>query len=221
MKHLRAARPAIVEVYEAWSLRACCTIFAILLSERISSCKGRRHSGIVRDSKPKTASRCVSSGADRSGAEHRKRAATLTFVSRPRGLADDRDGHYGSEMITEEQARSFAQEWIEAWNSHDLERILAHWADDCSFSSPLIVRVLNEPSGRVHGKEALRRYWRRGLEAFPGLHFELDTVYVGHDTLVITYLNHRGQKVAEWLRLNADLLAIDGGGNYGPLPHSP
>ena len=30
-------------------------------------------------------------------------------------------------MITEEQARPFAKDWIEAWNSHDLERVMSHY----------------------------------------------------------------------------------------------
>jgi hypothetical protein len=28
-------------------------------------------------------------------------------------------------MLTQQQAQDFAQDWIEAWNSHDLDRILA------------------------------------------------------------------------------------------------
>ena len=33
-------------------------------------------------------------------------------------------------------SRRFAAEWIEAWNAHDLERILAHYADDFEMASP-------------------------------------------------------------------------------------
>ena len=32
--------------------------------------------------------------------------------------------------LTHEFARRFAEEWIAAWNAHDLERILAHYTDD-------------------------------------------------------------------------------------------
>ena len=27
-------------------------------------------------------------------------------------------------------ARTFAEEWVAAWNAHDLERILAHYSDE-------------------------------------------------------------------------------------------
>jgi ketosteroid isomerase-like protein len=32
--------------------------------------------------------------------------------------------------ITKEWAESFAVEWIEAWNGHDLPRVLSHYTDD-------------------------------------------------------------------------------------------
>jgi hypothetical protein len=113
-------------------------------------------------------------------------------------------------MITVEQANQFAHEWIEAWNSHDLERIVAHWAEDCVFTSPFVARFMNDPAGRVRGKEALRSYWSRALAGFPNLRFELQTVFVGHDSMVIAYRNDRGQLGAEWLRIGSDGRAVEG-----------
>ena len=34
--------------------------------------------------------------------------------------------------------QEFAKEWIDAWNSHDLDRILAHYAEDIEISTPMI-----------------------------------------------------------------------------------
>jgi hypothetical protein len=48
-------------------------------------------------------------------------------------------------------ALRFAEEWAAAWNAHDLDRILTHYADDVVCSSPHIVRRLAESSGEVHG----------------------------------------------------------------------
>jgi ketosteroid isomerase-like protein len=39
-------------------------------------------------------------------------------------------------MMTAEFAAQFAEEWIAAWNSHDLDRILSHYADDFEMASP-------------------------------------------------------------------------------------
>ncbi len=117
-------------------------------------------------------------------------------------------------MLTPAAAAAFVSEWIAAWNAHDLERILAHWADDAVFTSPLAARLLGG-DGTVHGKAALRSYWARGLAVNPDLRFELDRVLVGTDSLVIAYRNHRGQACGEWLRLDAAGRAIAGAAHYG------
>jgi ketosteroid isomerase-like protein len=44
--------------------------------------------------------------------------------------------------MTEADAQEFALEWIAAWNSHDLERILRHYTDDVEVTSPLVETVL-------------------------------------------------------------------------------
>ena len=39
-------------------------------------------------------------------------------------------------MLTQEFALEFADEWIAAWNSHDLDRVLRHYAADAELTSP-------------------------------------------------------------------------------------
>ena len=96
----------------------------------------------------------------------------------------------------------FAEEWVAAWNSHDLDRILSHYAADIVFLSPLAQRRLGD--GRVEGQDVLRTYWRAGLDAQPGLRFELENVLVGHHCLTILYRNHRGEAAAETFEFGAD-----------------
>jgi len=101
-------------------------------------------------------------------------------------------------MITKEYAEQFAYEWIAAWNSHDLERILSHYADDFEFSSPFVIQIVGEPSGTLTGKQAVGAYWAKGLARLPDLHFELSSVLWGVRTLVIHYRRHDGRMAAEW-----------------------
>jgi ketosteroid isomerase-like protein len=82
-------------------------------------------------------------------------------------------------MIDRTWADTFARDWIEGWNSRDLERVLAHYADDFEMTSPLIVERLGIADGRLKGKETVRRYWAQGLAATPQLHFDLSDVMVG------------------------------------------
>ena len=59
-------------------------------------------------------------------------------------------------MIDRTFAQRFATEWVDSWNSHDLERVLAHYADEFEMSSPFIVEWMGEPSGRLKGKDKIR-----------------------------------------------------------------
>ncbi|MCB1672203.1 MAG: nuclear transport factor 2 family protein [Gammaproteobacteria bacterium] len=100
-------------------------------------------------------------------------------------------------MISREFAEAFAAEWIDAWNSHDLDRILSHYADDFQFASPFIPLVANEPSGILNGLASVRDYWNRALERRPDLHFELVSLLIGVASLVICFTRHDGRTGAE------------------------
>jgi ketosteroid isomerase-like protein len=104
--------------------------------------------------------------------------------------------------LTPEFARQFAEEWVAAWNAHDLERILSHYEDDFEMASPVILQLAGEPSGRLHGKAAVGAYWARALAAFPNLHFELQDVLAGIGSITIYYHGHRG-RVAEIFRFSS------------------
>jgi ketosteroid isomerase-like protein len=95
-------------------------------------------------------------------------------------------------MITREFADHFAQEWVDAWNSHDLERILSHYSDVFEMSSPYIAQIAGEPSGVLKGKAAVAAYWAKALERMPTLRFELHSTLVGAESLVIYYRGARG-----------------------------
>ena len=117
-------------------------------------------------------------------------------------------------VIDSSWAHQFAEDWIDAWNSHDLERILAHYADDFEMSSPLIVERMNEPSGTLKGKAAIRPYWQIGLAANPPLKFELIEVLVGIDSTTLYYRRMNGKMAAEVLIFNAQGQVVKGMAHY-------
>lgn len=108
----------------------------------------------------------------------------------------------------------FAQTWIDVWNSHDLERIMAHYTDDFEMSSPYIVEVMNERSGTLRGKETVKKYWEIGLARQPDLHFRLENVLVGAAGITILYKNQRDVLVAEVLVFNDDGQVVKGSAYY-------
>jgi hypothetical protein len=110
--------------------------------------------------------------------------------------------------------KRYADQWVRAWNAHDIEAVLDHFHDDVVFTSPVAARVVPESGGVVHGKEALRDYWMAALAKQPDLKFELIGVYCGESTLVINYRNHRGELVNEVLTFDADGRVREGHGTY-------
>jgi ketosteroid isomerase-like protein len=106
-------------------------------------------------------------------------------------------------LLQDSFARRFAQEWADAWNSHDLEKILGHYDVDVVLISPVAMKLLGD--ARVKGKEALRAYFLRGLEAYPELRFDLTDVFAGVETIVVCYANNvRGGKAAEVMQVSAE-----------------
>lgn len=58
--------------------------------------------------------------------------------------------------MTVEEAVAFAEQWVNDWNSHDVEAVLRHFADDVTFTSPLATRLFPDSGGVVGGKERPR-----------------------------------------------------------------
>ena len=117
-------------------------------------------------------------------------------------------------MIDQAWAERFADEWIAAWNSFDLNAILSHYTEDVVFHSPRIAVVMGEPVASVSGKPALARYWGKALSQGKDLRFHLERVYVGSDSLSISYRNHRAQNVVETFVFNAQGLVRESIATY-------
>jgi hypothetical protein len=105
--------------------------------------------------------------------------------------------------MTEAEAQDFAIEWIAAWNSHDLDRILSHYADDVELTSPLVETVLGPGRVTVRGKEMLRTYWAAALAKYPDLHFRLYRAYAGPRSVVLHYQSVQALVGAECMELDA------------------
>jgi hypothetical protein len=110
-------------------------------------------------------------------------------------------------------AQRFATAWVEAWNAHDLDAVLAHFTEDVVFTSPVAAQVVPDTAGVLRGRAALRDYWSTALARIPDLRFELVGVYAGIEHVVINYRNHLGGLVCEVLHFRDDLVA-EGHGTY-------
>ncbi len=118
-------------------------------------------------------------------------------------------------MIDQAFAHSFANEWIEAWNNHDLEQVLSHYADDFEMHSPVIVQIAGEPSGMLQGKQAVGAYWSQALQLLPDLQFELITVLAGVNSITLYYRGALERLAAEVFHFGADAKVIKAFAHYG------
>jgi ketosteroid isomerase-like protein len=109
---------------------------------------------------------------------------------------------------------ALGRQWIAAWNSHDLERVLALYAEDSEMTSDRIPALGFDCSGTLRGKASLRTYWGKALTLIPNLQFELIDIYVSPDSLVVFYQNERGARICEYLRLNALGKIVQGSANH-------
>jgi ketosteroid isomerase-like protein len=97
---------------------------------------------------------------------------------------------------------TLGRQWVEAWNSRDLERVLTMYSEDTEMTSTHIPALGFDAGGSVRGKDRLRAYWSKALSLIPELHFTLIDTFVSPDSLVVFYQNERGHRMCEYLRLD-------------------
>ena len=116
--------------------------------------------------------------------------------------------------VTRDEAWKLANHWVAAWNAHDLGLIMTHYDDAIELISPVAARLLGTPDGKVAGKPNLRAYFQRGLEAYPELHFRLEDVLWGINSIVLYYTNQKGTRTGEFMELSASGKVVRVVANY-------
>jgi ketosteroid isomerase-like protein len=95
--------------------------------------------------------------------------------------------------------REFSADWVEAWNSHDLNRVLSHYEEDVVLTSPRIRLILGKDDGTIRGKSALHDYMILALKRVPDLRFTLDRVFSGVNAVVLEFHTNHGRHTAEFM----------------------
>jgi|GEM_PF-304689 len=116
----------------------------------------------------------------------------------------------------------FATEWINAWNSHDLDRILSLYADDVEVTTPMIKVALGIDDGTVRGRDAAGQYWSAALRKVPNLHFELVEATRGVNSIAIYYKSILGKTAIEtmFFKVNKAIAHYNSGANKSVVPEA-
>lgn len=100
-----------------------------------------------------------------------------------------------------------AQEWLEAFNQRDLERLLSLYTEDAVHLSPKLQIKKPHTEGRVQGKAALRSWWQESFQNLPTLHYRQKAISCGERRVVLEYVRElKGEEklaVAEVFETNA------------------
>lgn len=83
---------------------------------------------------------------------------------------------------------SIAHAWFEAFNSHNLEKLLSLYDDEAEHFSPKLKIKHPETNGLVSGKEALRAWWQESFERLPTLNYSVKSLTADSDRVFMEYI---------------------------------
>lgn len=93
--------------------------------------------------------------------------------------------------------KKFAQNWIQSWNSHNLQNILSHYSEDIEITTPMIRLAGGIDNGTLKGKGAVADYWKKALIKIPDLKFELIDVTESVNSIALYYKSVMNKKAIE------------------------
>jgi hypothetical protein len=96
--------------------------------------------------------------------------------------------------------RGHADRWLEAWNAHDLDAIVACYAEDVDYAAP--AAAAGREDRRLSGREELREHFARGLELAPNLALAEESLLVGPGGFALLYRREDGHRAIEAVELD-------------------
>jgi ketosteroid isomerase-like protein len=111
-------------------------------------------------------------------------------------------------MISKNKLTELVRDWLSAWNSRDIERLMNHYHENVELSSPTIVKRWNIATGKLSGKDALRKHFSKGFEDVNHMSFELLGVLNGINGIVLVYRRGAYSMAADVITLDENGKAI-------------
>ena len=106
--------------------------------------------------------------------------------------------------------KQIAVKWFEAFDEHDLEKLLSLYDDNAQHYSPKLKIRKPETQGLIKGKSALREWWQDAFERLPSLQYEVIKLTADEEQVFMEYIRHvEGEEdlsVGEVLQINNGLI---------------
>ena len=88
------------------------------------------------------------------------------------------------------QLTHIAEQWFDAFNAHDLERLLSLYHNEAQHYSPKLKIRMPETNGLIKGKSALRKWWKDSFDRLPTLQYEVIRLTPYQDRVFMEYVRH-------------------------------
>ncbi|HXC03601.1 MAG TPA: nuclear transport factor 2 family protein [Bacteroidia bacterium] len=85
--------------------------------------------------------------------------------------------------MSKDQHLHIARQWFDAFNEHNLEKLLALYSDNARHYSPKLKIRKPETLGLIKGKSELRSWWKDSFDRLPSLQY-LPQNFIADDTAV-------------------------------------
>ena len=89
--------------------------------------------------------------------------------------------------MTPEKNLSIAHLWFEAFNAHNLEKLVSLYDDDAQHFSPKLKIRHPETKGLITGKDALRSWWKDSFDRLPTLHYKVTSLTSNSNSVFMEY----------------------------------
>jgi hypothetical protein len=93
-------------------------------------------------------------------------------------------------MVPLSELNSIAHKWFDAFNSHDLEKLLLLYDEHAQHYSPKLKILHPKTNGLITGKSALRAWWLDAFNRLPTLHYELIRLTPSENRVFMEYMRH-------------------------------
>ncbi|MBK5277622.1 MAG: nuclear transport factor 2 family protein [Bacteroidia bacterium] len=102
-----------------------------------------------------------------------------------------------------------ARLWLAAFNEHNLEKLLALYAEDAIHYSPKLKRH-PESNGQITGKDNLRAWWKEAFDRLPTLQYKATSLTASSERVFMEYTRQvegeDNMSIAEVLDFDGDLI---------------
>lgn len=86
--------------------------------------------------------------------------------------------------------KQIATKWFEAFNEHNLEKLLSLYDDNAQHFSPKLKIRKPETQGLIKGKAALREWWQDAFDRLPSLQYEVIKLTIDEEQVFMEYIRH-------------------------------